>query len=68
MTRKLRRWIGMAGILSFGLVPVAFGAQCPALLNHGFPGTCDAAQVLSFDSATTPDDKVLLKKIDEFLK
>ena len=28
----------------------------------------DASEVLSFGSATTPDDKVLLKKIDEFLK
>lgn len=28
----------------------------------------DATKVVSFESATTPEDKVLLKKIDEFLK
>ena len=28
----------------------------------------DVTQVLSFGSATTPDDGELLKKIDEFLK
>ena len=33
MTSKLKRYIGTAGILSFGLVPAALGAECPALLK-----------------------------------
>ena len=41
MTCNLKRWIGMAAILSFGLVPAAFGAECPALLNHSFPSLLD---------------------------
>ena len=41
MTRNLKHWIGIAGILSFGLVPAAVGAECPALLNHSFPGLLD---------------------------
>jgi len=41
MARTLIRWIGTVGILSFGLVTVAFGAECPALLNHSFPSLLD---------------------------
>ena len=41
MTRTLIRCIGTVGILSFGLVTVAFGAECPALLNHSFPSLLD---------------------------
>jgi glutathione peroxidase len=41
MIGNLIRWIAKAGIASFGLVPMAFGAECPALLNHSFPGLLD---------------------------
>jgi glutathione peroxidase len=41
MIGNFKRWIGIAGMLSFGVVPAASGAECPALLNHTFPGLVD---------------------------
>lgn len=41
MIGNLKRWIGIAGLLSVGVVPTASAAECPALLNHSFPGLLD---------------------------
>lgn len=41
MIGNLKRWYGIAGLLSIGVVPGAVGAECPALLNHQFPGLLD---------------------------
>ena len=41
MIRNLKRRIGIAGFLSLGMVSLASGAECPALLNHSFPGLSD---------------------------
>lgn len=41
MILNLKRWLGIAGLLSLGVVPTAAGAACPALLNHSFPGLQD---------------------------
>lgn len=41
MVLNLKRWLGIAGLLSLGVVPTASGAACPALLNHSFPGLQD---------------------------
>ncbi|MDP3637028.1 MAG: glutathione peroxidase [Azonexus sp.] len=41
MILNLKRWLGIAGFLSLGVVPTAAGAACPALLNHSFPGLQD---------------------------
>lgn len=41
MILNLKRWLGIAGLLSLGVVPPAAGAACPALLNHSFPGLQD---------------------------
>ena len=41
MILNLKRWLGIAGLLSLGVVPTASGAACPALLNHSFPGLQD---------------------------
>lgn len=36
MVAGIKRWLGIAGLLSVGLVPVTAGAACPALLDHSF--------------------------------
>lgn len=41
MILNLKRWLGIAGLLSFGVVPRTGGAACPALLDHTFPGLQD---------------------------
>jgi len=41
MLEHMKRWLGIAGLLSLGVVPVANAAECPALLNHTFPGLQD---------------------------
>jgi glutathione peroxidase len=41
MFEYLKRCLGFAGLLSLGVVPVATAAECPALLNHTFPGLQD---------------------------
>ena len=37
----LKRWFGIAAFAMVGFVPFAVGAECPALLNHTFPGLTD---------------------------
>jgi len=37
---SLKYWIGLAGVLALGSLPVA-AAECPALLDHSFPGLQD---------------------------
>lgn len=41
MIVELKRWLGIAGLLSVGVVPAAMAGECPALLNHTFPGLVD---------------------------
>ena len=41
MLKDLKRCLGIAGLQTFGVVPLAAAAQCPALLNHTFPGLQD---------------------------
>ncbi|MDP3540791.1 MAG: glutathione peroxidase [Azonexus sp.] len=41
MVHDLKRWLGIAGLLIVGIVPAASAAECPALLNHSFPGLVD---------------------------
>ncbi len=41
MLKDLKRCLGIAGLLTFGVVPLAAASQCPALLNHTFPGLQD---------------------------
>ena len=41
MNGSLKCWLGIAGILSIGVVPAAAGADCPALLDYTFPGLID---------------------------
>lgn len=40
MIPLLKRWLGI-GLLSIGTLPAAFAGECPALLNHSFPGLLD---------------------------
>jgi glutathione peroxidase len=37
----MKRWLGIAGLLSLGVVPSGAAAACPALLDHSFPGLQD---------------------------
>jgi glutathione peroxidase len=37
----MKRWLGIAGLLSLGVVPATASAACPALLDHSFPGLLD---------------------------
>ena len=37
MLTHLKRWLGIAGLLSAGVVPAAAAGQCPPLLNYTFP-------------------------------
>lgn len=41
MMTGLKRWLGLAGLLAIGALPVAARAECPALLNHSFPALLD---------------------------
>lgn len=41
MFSEFKRFLGIAGLLTCAIVPVASAAECPALLNHGFPGLVD---------------------------
>ena len=41
MLENLKRCLGIAGLLSLVVVPAAAAAECPALLNHTFPGLQD---------------------------
>lgn len=41
MAVNLKRWFGIAGLLSVGVVPLAAAGECPALLNHTFPALVD---------------------------
>lgn len=41
MLKELKHCLGIAGLLTFGVVPLAAASQCPALLNHTFPGLQD---------------------------
>lgn len=41
MLKNLKRWLGIAGVVSLGIVPAASVAACPALLDHTFPGLQD---------------------------
>jgi glutathione peroxidase len=36
MISQIKRWIGIAGLLSTGMVPAALAGECPPLLNHSF--------------------------------
>ncbi|HEX6735464.1 MAG TPA: glutathione peroxidase [Azonexus sp.] len=37
----VKRWAGIAGLLSLGMLPAVAAAACPALLDHRFPGLQD---------------------------
>jgi len=41
MLSQMKRWLGIAGLLSLGVVPSGAAAACPALLDHSFPGLVD---------------------------
>jgi glutathione peroxidase len=41
MFEHIKRCLGIAGLLSLGVVPVAAAAECPSLLNHTFHGLQD---------------------------
>jgi len=41
MLEYMKRALGIAGLLSLGIVPAASAAECPSLLNHTFPGLQD---------------------------
>jgi glutathione peroxidase len=44
MLSHMKRWLGIAGLLSLGVVPSAAAAACPALLDHSFPSLLDGKQ------------------------
>lgn len=37
MFKQVRRWLGLAGLLSVAAMPAVAAGQCPPLLNHVFP-------------------------------
>lgn len=39
--KNIGHWVGMTGLLSMGLLPLAASAACPALLDHSFPALVD---------------------------
>lgn len=41
MISRLKRWIGIAGLLSAGALSPALAGECPALLNHTFSNLQD---------------------------
>ena len=41
MNAYFKRWLGVAGLLSVGMVPAGANAACPALLDHTFPALLD---------------------------
>ena len=41
MLSQMKRWLGIAGLLSLGVVPSGAAAACPALLDHTFPDLQD---------------------------
>ena len=41
MISKLKRWFGIATLLSAGVVPAAAAGECPPLLNHTFASLQD---------------------------
>ena len=41
MINKLKRWLGIATLLSAGVVPAAAAGECPPLLNHTFASLQD---------------------------
>jgi glutathione peroxidase len=45
MKSVLQRWAGAIGLISASVVPMAAAANCPALLDHSFPGLMDGKPV-----------------------
>lgn len=41
MFSSIKRLLGISGLLSMGVAPLAQAGQCPALLNHSFPNLID---------------------------
>jgi glutathione peroxidase len=41
MISLIKRWLGIAGLISVGTVPAVAGERCPSLLDHSFPGLID---------------------------
>lgn len=41
MMAALKRWVGITGLLLIGVLPATARAECPALLDHSFPGLVD---------------------------
>jgi glutathione peroxidase len=41
MFSAIKRYFGIAGLISVGVLPAAAAGQCPSLLNHSFPGLVD---------------------------
>ena len=41
MFSAIKRYFGMAGLISVGVLPATAAGQCPSLLNHSFPGLLD---------------------------
>ncbi|MBS1140932.1 MAG: glutathione peroxidase [Proteobacteria bacterium] len=41
MISRLKRWFGIAGLISAGMVPMAMAGECPSLLNHNFTSLQD---------------------------
>ncbi|KAB2925891.1 MAG: glutathione peroxidase [Dechloromonas sp.] len=41
MLANFKRWFGIAGLLTLGVVPTGAAAACPPLLDHSFPGLQD---------------------------
>ena len=56
MFKQVRRWLGLAGLLSVAAVPAVAADQCPPLLNHVFPRLQDGQPYALCDLR----DKVIL--------
>ena len=41
MISNIKSWLGIAGLISVGVIPAAQAGECPALLNHTFPALVD---------------------------
>ncbi|MDD2742545.1 MAG: glutathione peroxidase [Rhodocyclaceae bacterium] len=41
MFSAIKRYFGIAGLISVGVLPATAAGQCPALLNHSFSGLVD---------------------------
>ena len=45
MALNMKRWLGILGLASTGILPAAAAGECPPLLNHSFTSLQDGKQV-----------------------